>query len=272
LSGGSLCADSCRLINLVDPLIGTAGGDLMSVSPVTDNIVMLHIRDGHIITYGVHQGTEDNIVYHTPTDMKRAMNPANYVIISRDDPGYYEPRSPVNIGRKSKGHEYQHGWDDPPFIMQHWIYIELPDPMVQGKYYTVELNEITGNTNSYSFQYDVNRLRSETVRVNMVGFPENGQKVAYLSHWMGDFDTPVHRNGGLNLDNKTGAECRIPLFHGAIIPMILSGDLTGIGWSIRVMMNRGLTPNRHKFKVSGAITMMQATGTHIPVISLCRCT
>lgn len=185
------------------------GGDLMNVSPVSDKILMIHIRDGHIITYGINEGPEDNIIFHAPTDLDRAVNPVNYSISSSDDPNYSNRRIPVETGRKSKGWEYQHGWDDPPFIMQHWIYIELPDTMTQGKTYTVNLNDITDNQSSYTFTFDANRIRSETLRVNMVGFPENGQKVAYLSHWMGDFDTPVHRNGGLNLDDKQNAECRI---------------------------------------------------------------
>lgn len=185
------------------------GGDLMSVSPVTDKILMLHIRDGHIITYGVNQGPDDNVIYHTPVDLDQAMNPENYTITSSDDLTYSEGQHPIHTGRKSKGLEYQNGWDDPPYLMQHWIYLELPEAMINSKEYTISLNKITGNKNSETFVFDENRLRSETVRVNMVGFPEDGQKIAYLSHWMGDFDSPVHQNGGLNLDDKSGSECRI---------------------------------------------------------------
>ena len=193
------------------------GGDLMEISPVTDKILMIHIRDGHIITYGMNEGPDDNVIFHAPTELDRAMNPENYAISSSDDLNYSNRRNAVETGRKSKGWDYQNGWDDPPFVMQHWIYIELPEVMTQGKTYTVELNEITGNQSSYTFTFDENRSRSETVRINMVGFPENGQKVAYLSHWMGDFDSSVHRNGGLNLDNKQGAECRIIEFESGEI-------------------------------------------------------
>lgn len=187
----------------------TTGGDLMSISPVTDKILMLHIRDGHIITYGLHETPEDNIIFHSPTDLERALEINSYTLYSEDDPNYFNGRQPVHTGRKSKGWEYQSEHQEPPFIMQHRIYIELPEAMVQGKNYTLSLENVTGNRDSVSFRFDVNRLRSETVRVNMVGFPENGPKVAYLSHWMGDFHTPKHSNGGLNLDDKAGTECRV---------------------------------------------------------------
>lgn len=185
------------------------GGDLMGIYPVTDKILMIHIRDGHIITYGLHERPEDNITYHAPTNLDRASQASRYTLFSDDDPNYTDGRHPVHTGRKSKGWEYQNIQQDPSFIMQHWIYLELPEALAQGKRYTLALNDITGNRDSVTFTFDVNRLRSETVRVNMVGFPEEGPKVAYLSHWMGDFHTSVHNNGGLNLDDKEGAECRV---------------------------------------------------------------
>lgn len=38
-----------------DLIASGGGGDLMEISPVTDRILMIHIRDGHIITYGLHE-------------------------------------------------------------------------------------------------------------------------------------------------------------------------------------------------------------------------
>jgi uncharacterized protein YjdB len=185
------------------------GGDLMDILPVTDKILMVHIRDGHIDTYGIGQGISNNRVYHSPTSLNRAMVKANYLVSSPGDGQYSSPVNPVNIGRKSKGWEYQDAWNPPPFIWQHWIYIELPHALQQGQTYIVGLDNITGNRSSFTFEFDVNRIRSETVRVNLVGFPENGPKYAYLSHWMGDFNTSTHRDGGLNLDDRAGNEFRV---------------------------------------------------------------
>ena len=185
------------------------GGDLMDILPVTDKILMIHIRDGHIDTYGIWQGDSYNKVYHDPTDTTRAVYAGNYLISSLDDDNYRTPLNPVNTGRKSKGWEYQSENYSPPFILQHRIYIELPYAMKQGNTYTVHLDNITGNRSSFTLEFDVNRIRSEIVKVNMVGFPQNGPKFAYLSHWMGDFGTTDHPDGGLNLDDKAGNEFRV---------------------------------------------------------------
>ncbi len=184
------------------------GGDLIKVSPVTDKILMLHLKDGHIDTYGTWESVQDNVLYHDPTDLEEVTQMKNYLLTSPDDKNYSSNRNPVNIGRKSKGLEYQGGDIDPPYIWQHWIYIELSHALQQGKTYTLKLRNIGGNS-SVTFTYDVDQLHSETVHVNMVGFPEQGPKFAYLSHWMGEFNTPVHVGGGLNLDDKAGAEFRI---------------------------------------------------------------
>ena len=185
------------------------GGDLMDILPVTDKILMIHIRDGHIDTYGIGQNISHNRVYHDPTSIERATSPSYYSITSPGDTNYSSPLNPVNIGRKSKGWEYQDAWNPPPYIWQHCIYIGLPHAMQQGHTYMVNLDNITGNRNSFTLKFDVNRIRSETVRVNIVGFPQNGPKFAYLSHWMGDFSTTDHPDGGLNLDDKAGNEFRV---------------------------------------------------------------
>jgi endoglucanase len=200
------------LIMLVLPAIHAQNGgkgDLLEILPVTDKILALHFRDGHIDTYGTWETVDDNVLYLDTLNLDEAERKENYILLGVDDLNYSAGKLPVHIGRKSKGLEYQGGNMNPPFIMQHWIYIELPHALQQGKTYTLQLQNLGGNRNSYSFTYDVYKTRSETVHVNMVGFPVQGPKIAYLSHWMGDFDTPVHRNGGLNLDDKGGTEFRI---------------------------------------------------------------
>jgi endoglucanase len=200
------------LILLAVPVIHAQDGgkgDLSEVLPVTDKILALHFRDGHIDTYGTWETVEDNVLYLDTLNLDEAEKKENYILSAVDDPNYISGKIPVYIGRKSKGLEYQGGNITPPFIMQHWIYIELPHALQQGKAYTLQLRNLGGNRNTYSFTYDVNKIRSETVHVNMVGFPVQGPKIAYLSHWMGDFDTPVHESGGLNLDDKKGSQFRI---------------------------------------------------------------
>ena len=96
-----------------------------------------------------------------------------------------------------------------PMVMGHWVYVEFAQALQQGKSYTLRLRGLADNVEEKRFTYDVNRLRSETVHVNMVGFPNNGPKFAYLSQWMGDFNSSVHTQGGLNLKSHRGREFRV---------------------------------------------------------------
>ena len=187
----------------------SVASDLMEVQPVTNKILMIFLKDGHIDTYGVGQDPTKNIVYHSPTNLANASNLTNYTIISSEDSKYSTAKSPIAIGRKSKGLEYQNEWEPVKAIMGHWIYIELPTALEQGKKYKIQLTNIVENQADYTFLYDVNTLRSPALHVNMVGFPEIGPKYAYLSQWMGDFNSGIHQNGGLELEDKVGAKFRL---------------------------------------------------------------
>jgi hypothetical protein len=183
--------------------------DFIEVLPVTNKILVVYIKDGHIDSYGSGQSIADNVTYVNTTDINKIKILSNYEISSTDDPSYAIAKNPVNIGRKSKATDYNDEYQPIPYVMGHWMYIELPTALIQGKTYTVQLNNLVENKNAITFVYDLNKLMSPTVHVNMIGFPQNGVKYAYLSNWMGDFNTAVHTKGGLKLDDKAGAQFRL---------------------------------------------------------------
>jgi Glycosyl hydrolase family 9/Secretion system C-terminal sorting domain/Cellulase N-terminal ig-like domain/Carbohydrate binding module (family 6) len=188
--------------------------DFIEVLPVTNKILVVYIKDGHIDSYGQGQSASDNVTYINATNIGNIKVLSNYQISSTDDASYSTAKSPVYVGRKSKATDYNNENYTLnnviiPYVSGHWIYIELPTAMVQGKKYTVKLNNLVENNNTITFVYNVNKLRSPTVHVNGIGFPQAGVKYAYLSNWMGDFNTSVHAKGGLKLDDKTGAPFRL---------------------------------------------------------------
>jgi hypothetical protein len=100
------------LILLAVPVIHAQDGgrgDLSEVLPVTDKILALHFRDGHIDTYGTWETVEDNVLYLDTLNLDVAKIKENYILSAVDDPNYITGKIPVNIGRKSKGLEYQGG-------------------------------------------------------------------------------------------------------------------------------------------------------------------
>ncbi|GAB4245902.1 MAG: hypothetical protein Kow00109_21970 [Acidobacteriota bacterium] len=186
--------------------------DLLEVSPVTDRILMLHFREGHIDYF---QPPEDrysgNSVYYGFLDLDRATTVGSYEITSPDDPAYSSPRQPLRTGRKSKGFHFHNLYSpgEPPYLSDHWIYLELPTPLQRGKRYTLRLQGLAYNRSSVTVRFDELELRSETVHVNQVGYRTYGKKYAYLSHFMGDFHSAEHPQGGLNLDAYADSRCRV---------------------------------------------------------------
>jgi len=186
--------------------------DLLTIQPLTDKILVLHFDEGHIDYFGIHQDRYNgNKIYYAQLNIGSAVDLANYTITSEDDEQYNENRTPIAIGQKSKGVDFNNIYDpnEPKVIKHHWIYIELPSAMQRGSMYTVRLNEIASNVNTYSFSYDENKLHSPAIHVNQIGFVPSAPKYAYISHFMGSFNTAEHENGALNLDGYANSTFHI---------------------------------------------------------------
>ncbi len=195
-------------IFLLNALAATAS-EIIRVSPISDQILLLYIEDGFIDTYGIGENVPDHKTYHEPTDPQQLYVLENYTITSPDDNNYSNGKSPIHVGRKSKAIHYNDEWSAVPYVMGHWVYIRLPHALQAYKNYQLQLDHIVGGEGRKSFYFDPQQLRSETIHVNMVGFPATGPKYAYLSQWMGDFNAEPHTNGGLHLDQYNGQTFRL---------------------------------------------------------------
>ncbi len=177
--------------------------DLIRIQPVTDKILVAEFSEGHIDYFGLGQTRlSGNRVYYSKLDVAAAVAPGNYSISSPDDAHYQPAQSPVTIGRKSKGHDFNDlaAAPMPRVLLRHWIYLELPFTMEQGKTYSVQLKNLASNVNVHTFAFDAKTLRSPAIHVNQIAMMPQAPKYAYLSHWMGSFDTFEHPSGALNLD------------------------------------------------------------------------
>lgn len=164
--------------------------DLRDVSPVTDSILMVHLNEGHI-----DQGfsEKDAKPYISKLDTKAASLAEHYSITSEDDPRFKSEQRPVKVGRKAKASDTLSLFTKEKFALDHWIYLLLPQALQRGCTYTVRIEGLASEAQAFTFLFQENALRSETIHVNQVGFTPEAPKYAYLSHWMGDL-------GGLNLD------------------------------------------------------------------------
>jgi len=175
--------------------ITTYASDLVEIIPLTPNVIALHFNDGYADNRGYHSENGDTRIFSDPLNLYRATHPYSYRILSTDDDRYLQGLNPVRIGRKSKPSAFSDSciWTheqicDNEYVLEHWIYLELPDDLEQGKSYTIWMGNLARNLDEVSFVYNVAFLRSEMIHVNQHGYkPSSGMKYGYLSHWAGDF-------------------------------------------------------------------------------------
>jgi endoglucanase len=181
-----------------------SNADLRRVSPVTNRILVLHFREGSIQYGGVRPDGKfapqgENRVHYAPMDIKAATDPARYQITSADDAAYAKPARPLRLGYKAKGNDFNNPYTVPQFLRDYWVYAELPAPLQTGRTYTIELGKIAGNLQRFRFTFDEKALRSPTIHTSHVGYKPDAPKYAYFSQWMGNFNSPDHPDGALNL-------------------------------------------------------------------------
>ncbi|MCZ7649467.1 MAG: glycoside hydrolase family 9 protein [Planctomycetota bacterium] len=181
--------------------------DLREVLPVHDGILMVHFDEGHI-----DQGLEEKSArpYIVKLDIAAAAQPGNYSLSSEDDPEYKTPRNPTKVGRKAKSADTLSMFRPEKFVLDHWVYLVLPQPLRRGCSYTLRVTNLASNAPEQTFLFNEFTLRSESVHVSQIGFTPDAPKFAYLSHWMGDL-------GGADLDACAGKPFHLVAEDGALV-------------------------------------------------------
>ena len=93
--------------------------------------------------------------------------------------------TPRSVFIKSKpGNSARTGPWEFKFPMEHTVFLEMPEPMVEGQRYSLDFqgDELADT----DFIFSPQAVRSEAVHVSHLGFhPDDPSKVAFLSTWMG---------------------------------------------------------------------------------------
>ena len=159
--------------------------NVIGVSPITDRIIQVHFDDGHI-DYG--KGPGQGTIYNKLLDTTAIYDLNRYLVTSPTDGQFGSGgRRPTHMGRKTKAGEVNDLFSQPNFVLEHWVYLQLPSPLKQGNTYTLSLGGLATNTNTVTFTFDAANLRSEAVHVTQLGLLPDAPKYAYISQWMGDF-------------------------------------------------------------------------------------
>lgn len=199
--------------------------DLIEVLPVTDQIIRLTFDEGYV----ENRGSDHAITHRWPLDINIASRAIYYQIKSENDANYATAQMPLNIGRKSKIHDVSSAcqWNETigkclnDYVLSHFIYLELPYPMENGKSYSVSVPVLSDNIEQWNFTFDIQSIRSPAIHTNQMGYaPESKQKFAYVSQWMGDM-------GPLELDDHPNKQFDIYKLskNGEPIESVFSGKM-----------------------------------------------
>ncbi|MCX7725887.1 MAG: glycoside hydrolase family 9 protein [Chitinispirillaceae bacterium] len=179
---------------------------LNEVKVVDMEYLMIHFKDGDVLfkddgkgpnafVSRAHEEGMDTVKrYGEPLNTSAAVLSTNWIIKSTDDENYgNEGKNPSNCYRKSKlngmseqewvGSDFKY-----EYTLEHFIFLKLPSPLVEGKSYTVEISSsLNSDVTKYTFTYDIFKCKSEAIHVNTVGYlPLSPIKAADLYLWMGE--------------------------------------------------------------------------------------
>lgn len=192
------------LVGLVLPTTLCAA-KLTELRVVDQQYLMVTVLDGEVshkddglgvnAFTGANQADADIVTEYLPTlSTAQAQTITNWTIKSTGDVNYSGlGKNPTAVHRKTKlnGHA-QLAWGSSDYAYKstfaHTLYLKLPQPLVDGQSYTVD---IAGTTNidktSQAITFAIQNQISEAIHVNLVGYHSSSFiKAADLYLWMGD--------------------------------------------------------------------------------------
>ena len=171
---------------------------VMSIHVIDKSYLMLHFRDGEVhyrdsgegpsayLGHSFSEGDDTLLVFGERLKTAEAQQATLWRISSPDDKTF-APAQPLNVWRKSKPMNTDHTLTSEN---DHWLFLQLPQPMRQGCTYTVTIPQETGVSSQeteVSVTFDIWNCQSEAVHVNIIGYsPMETVHAADLYQWLGD--------------------------------------------------------------------------------------
>ena len=168
---------------------------VLGLKVIDSQYLMVHFRDGEVhyrddgtgpSAYLGHSFSEgdDTLVVFGERLKAEAQNAALWQISSPDDKSFATTQ-PLNVWRKSKPMNTDHTLTSE---LDHWLFLQLPQPMKQGCTYQVNIPQgIGADKDQLSVCFDVWNAQSEAIHVNIIGYsPAEPVHAADLYQWLGD--------------------------------------------------------------------------------------
>ena len=168
---------------------------VLGLKVIDSQYLMVHFRDGEVhyrddgtgpSAYLGHSFAEgdDTLLVFGERLKAEAQQAALWQISSPDDKSFATTQ-PLNVWRKSKPMNTDHTLTSE---LDHWLFLQLPQPMKQGCTYQVNIPQgIGADKEQLSVCFDVWNAQSEAIHVNIIGYsPAEAVHAADLYQWLGD--------------------------------------------------------------------------------------
>ena len=168
---------------------------VLGLKVIDNQYLMVHFRDGEVhyrddgtgpSAYLGHSFAEgdDTLLVFGERLKAEAQQAALWQISSPDDKSFVSTQ-PLNVWRKSKPMNTDHTLTSE---LDHWLFLQLPQPMKQGCTYQVSIpKNIGADKDQLSVCFDVWNAQSEAIHVNIIGYsPAEPIHAADLYQWLGD--------------------------------------------------------------------------------------
>ena len=180
------------LLLTVTPCFATK---VLGLKVIDNHYLMVHFRDGEVhyrddgtgpSAYLGHSFSEgdDTLLVFGERLKAEAQQTALWQISSPDDKSFASTQ-PLKVWRKSKPMNTDHTLTSE---LDHWLFLQLPQPMKQGCTYEVSIpKNIGADQEKVSVNFDIWNSQSEAIHVNIIGYsPAETVHAADLYQWMGD--------------------------------------------------------------------------------------
>ena len=173
-----------------------AATKVIGLKVIDKDYLMVHFRDGEVhyrdngtgtsayLGHSFAEGDDTLLVFGERLKVGEAQKASLWKISSTDDKTF-SATQPLNVWRKSKPMNTDNTLKSE---LDHWLFLQLPQPMKQGRTYTVTIpKDIGADKESVTVCFDIWNAQSEAVHVNIMGYsPAEALHAADLYQWLGD--------------------------------------------------------------------------------------
>ena len=176
--------------------IPAAATKVIGLKVIDKDYLMVHFRDGEVhyrdngtgtsayLGHSFAEGDDTLLVFGERLKVGEVQKAGLWKISSTDDKSFTTAQ-PLNVWRKSKPMNTDNTLKSE---LDHWLFLQLPQSMKQGRTYTVTIPKgIGADKETVTICFDIWNAQSEAVHVNIMGYsPSEALHAADLYQWLGD--------------------------------------------------------------------------------------